>query len=290
MLLYGPVSLVAGWLPRRMGYALVKPLCTLAFRHRHKTRRILAENLRIALAAQGNPPSESVLNQILQRNFMNFGKFVVDFFRLGRLSPDSLERIVTLENGEYLRQCIDMGAGIVGVTAHLGNWELGANVLRAQGCSVTAIVRTQPSPRLDALFQGRRIRRGTSVLPMAGAASAGLAGLRRRDCVILLADLDYSQRAPRALLFGKPARLPRGPAILAARGKAPVLPGFVIRQPDDTFQCRLYPPILPRPALSADDIQSQISAILEEVITQYPDQWFAYEPMWSHGPALHVDD
>jgi KDO2-lipid IV(A) lauroyltransferase len=284
LLLYGPISLLARWLPRRTGYAMAAPVCAWAFRRRPPARQALAANLRVALAANGEPPAESDIDALVRKTFINFGKYVVDFFRMGQLSPEGLERIVAVENAEYLHQCIALDTGILGVTGHVGNWELGASVLVAHGCPIAAVVRTQPTPRLDALFQRRRIGRGMRVLPMSGGAAAALAGLKRKDWVILLADLDFSAREPGALLFGKPARLPRGPAILAARSRAPILPGFVIRQPDETFRMRLYPPLLPGPSPSADAIQARITAILEDVITAHPDQWFAFEPMWPVTP------
>jgi KDO2-lipid IV(A) lauroyltransferase len=167
-----------------------------------------------------------------------------------------------------------------GLTAHVGNWELGASVLGARGFLVNAIVRQQPSARLDALFQSRRIQRGVRVLPMHGAATAVQACLKRNEFVVLLADLDFTGRDRHVPFFGRPARLPRGPAVLAKRSGAPILPAFVLRQADDTFRFRAYPPIIPDRSRSIDAIQKCICSILEEVIGDHPDQWFAFEPLW----------
>jgi lauroyl/myristoyl acyltransferase len=69
--------------------------------------------------------------------------------------------------------------------------------------------------------------------------------------------------------------------VLAKRSGAPILPAFVLRQSDDTFCFRAYPPILPDRSQSVHDIQARICAVLEEVIAAHPDQWFAFEPLWA---------
>ena len=117
---------------------------------------------------------------------------------------------------------------------------------------------------------------------MDSAAVSVSACLKRNELVVLLADLDFSHQGGRRVpFFGKPARLPRGPAVLAKRSGAPILPAFVLRQTDDTFCFRAYPPILPDRSQSVDDIQARICAVLEAVIGDHPDQWFAFEPLWA---------
>jgi lauroyl/myristoyl acyltransferase len=280
LLFYGAVRLLARLLPRRAAYSIASQASGWACRHNHAVRQVVTANLRIVLNGRGVRCPEADLGQIVQRNFDNFGKYVVDFFQIGELPLDALHKTIKVEHIEYLEQCRDMKRGIIGLTAHVGNWELGANVLQMSGCRVNAVVRQQPSVRLDALFQSQRIQRGIHVLPMSGSAASVLACLKRNEVVVLLADLDFSNRDHRVPLFGRPARLPRGPAVMAARSGAPVLPGFVLREPGDTFRFRLYPPIIPDRPRSVDDLQSQICGVLEDAIGDHPDQWFAFQPLW----------
>ncbi len=277
---YRTVSLLAAILPRRAAYATAKAASAWAYRNRHTVRQALEANLRIVLEACGVAVPECELEQMVRRNFDNFGKYVVDFFQMGRLSPEALDRMVTVEHIEYLAQCRRMEKGIIVLGAHLGNWELGANVLERYGCRIAAVVRPQPTARLDALFQSRRAGRGIHVLPMGGGASPVPAMLKRGELVALLGDLDFSAKQRRTPFFGKPARLPWGPAVLAARTGAPILPAFVLREADETFRFCLYPPIMPDQFQSIDAIQERICSVLEEVIGNHPDQWFAFDPLW----------
>lgn len=280
LLLYRTVSLLTRVLSRRAAYAVARQASAWAYRYNDAVRRATAANLRIVLESRGMPSSESDLEQMVRRTFLNFAKYVIDFFRMGRLSAEALDRVVTVEHIDYVKQCRDMARGVIAVTAHVGNWELGANVLAMNGCRVNAVVLQQPSVKLDALFQSQRSRRGLQVLPLSGATNSTLACLKRNELVVLVADRAFSNQTRCVPFFGRPARLPRGPAVLAARSGAPILPGFVLRQPDDTFRCRMCPPIIPDRSRSVDDIQARICSVMEDVIAKHPDQWFAFEPLW----------
>ena len=280
LVFYRAVILLAKLLPRRAAYAVAGQASGWAYRHDRAVRQAVTMNLRIVLNGRGQRCSEVDLEQMVQRNFDNFGKYVVDFFQMGRLSVKALNEVIEVEHIDYLKQCRSMKKGIIGLSAHIGNWELAANVLQMNGCRVNAVVRQQPSVKLDVLFQSRRIQRGIRVLPMKGAAVSVPACLDRNELVALLADLDFSNSDRRVHFFGQPARLPRGPAVMAARSGAPMLPGFVLRQPGDTFRLRFYPPIIPNRSRSVDDLQRRICDVLEDAIGDHPDQWFAFEPLW----------
>ncbi len=289
LLFYRVVSLLAPLLSQRSAYAISRQLSGLAYRYNREIRQAVEANLRVVLEARGRACPQSGLDRIVRRNFDNFGKYLVDFFQIRKLTAETLSAKIRVENIEYLDQCRDLKMGIIGLTAHIGNWELGAGVLTMNGFQVNAIVQQQPFVRLNALFQSRRARRGVHALPMHGAASAAAACLKRNELVVLLADLDVSGRERLVPFFGKPARLPRGPAVLAVRSGAPILPAFVLRQADDTFCFRVYPPILPDRSRSIADTRKCICTLLEEVIGDHPDQWFAFEPRWvsavAPGPA-----
>ena len=280
-LLYGTVNLLTKLLPRRACYAVARQASGWAYRYNHAVRNALAANLRVVLDARGTAWTESELEQLVRRNFENFGKYVVDFFQAGSLSPRELDAVLKVDHIERLQECRALERGIIGLTAHVGNWELGASVLRTNGCRVNAVVLKQPSARLDALFRSQRIRRGVHALSTENTATSVSACLKRNELVVLLADLDCSRGRRDVPFFGKPARLPRGPAVLAKRSGAPILPAFVLRQSDDTFCFRAYPPILPDRSQSVHDIQTCICAALEELIADHPDQWFAFEPLWA---------
>ncbi len=85
--------------------------------------------------------------------------------------------------------------------------------------------------------------------------------------------------------FGRPARIPDGPAAIALRRGTPLLPVAVFRLPDDTFQAVGYPPIFAEPTgdRPADirRVTGELVRRLEGLIRDHPDQWHVPHPIWS---------
>ena len=62
---------------------------------------------------------------------------------------------------------------------------------------------------------------------------------------------------------------------------APILPTFLLREVDDTFLYRFYPPIFPEEIGSEEAIRERIRETLEEVIGENPHQWFIFDDFWA---------
>jgi KDO2-lipid IV(A) lauroyltransferase len=90
-------------------------------------------------------------------------------------------------------------------------------------------------------------------------------------------------------LFGRPTRLPTGPALLALRTGAPIVPTYVNRRPDGRLDGVVGRPlVLPRTAdRRADlvDISRLVTARLEYHIDRYPEQWTVLQRVWGPSPG-----
>ena len=280
---YRLVDCLSRLLPRRFCYWSALRLADQFCRHDHAGRAGVVSNLRRVLAFKGEHPADAELQTLARQTFRHFGKHVVDFFRFRHLSQAGISRMVTVDHPEYIQQAVEVGRGVLAVTAHLGNWEIGGAVLSARGHAVNAVVLPQSDGRTNDLFQRRRQERMARVFPLGHAARQVLGALHRREFVALLADQDYTPQRHYTTFFGALARLPSGPAKLCVKVQAPILPGFVIRQPDDTFVLRFYQPIVPRPDSSVEDVQDQMARILERAIADCPSQWFIFREFWENA-------
>ncbi len=279
---------LAEWLsrtpPRHFAYWLSLRIADLYFFLDRRGRGAVVDNLRHVYAFKREGVTEGDLKLIARSAFQYFGKYLVDFFRFSRLTEEDIRRLVVVEYPEYLERARALGKGVILVTAHLGNWELGGAVLATMGYPINAVVLKQPSAKLNEFFQKHRRRRGMTIIPVGHAASAMVGALRRNELVALLADRDYSMRNDFVSFCGAPACLPRGPAWMAERTGAPVVPGFMLRRADDTFVLRLYPPIVPGSGMGREAIQQKISESLEDGVCGSPAQWFMFEKVWDgHG-------
>ncbi len=278
--LYSLVSVLSRILPRGFAYWIGLRMADVFYLLDRKGRAGVCDNLRRVYAHRGETLSERDLCRLARLTFRNFGKYMIDFFRHAALSRDDIARLITLQDEHHLRAAYQRGRGVLVVTAHLGNWEIGGAMLAGLGYPVSAVVLTYDKRKLNELFQRQRARRGYRVIPLGRAVRDIIACVRRGEVVALAADRDFSGDDYRVQIFGAPARMPRGPAWIAAKTGAAVVPSFLMRRPDDTYQARFYPPILPDEAGSPDTIQRRIVDVLEQVIAEYPHQWFIFRNYW----------
>ncbi len=283
---------VAGFLcrsvPLHFAYWVSLRISDCYFFFERRGRSAVMANLRQVMAYRDCHPTERELRLTARTTFQFFGKYLVDFFRFQRLNEEDIKRLVTIENPEYIEAAWKSGKGVIAVTAHLGNWEIGGAVLAGMGYPINVVARKQPSAKLNDFFQKHRRKRGMVVVPLGASVKRLIGALRRNEFIALLADRDYSDHHGVTNLCGAPACMPRGAAWLAEKTGAVILPGFVFRKEDDTFLMKLYPPIFPEPGLSQDDIQGRINVALEDAIGAYPHQWFMFQPVWggqSYGEA-----
>jgi lauroyl/myristoyl acyltransferase len=272
-------------LPERLAYWVGLRFSDLFYRSDHHGRAAVKANLGRIFSARGVRPAEQALDGLARKTFQYFGKYLVDFFRFSRLTPEDIRERVSLEHREYLDQALAMQRGVVLVSAHFGNWELGGAVIAGLGYAINAVVLPQRLEKLNRLFQGQRERRGLRVIPMGSSAFNLLRCLKKKECLALVADRDYTGTSDPVEFFGRPAHMPVGPARLSWKTGAPVLIGFLIREVDDTFLLRFYPPILPAQEKSMEALRRRINTILEKEIAERPYQWFMFEPFWERPPT-----
>lgn len=287
---YRTAAWLSRHLPEKLAYWFGLRVADRFYSFNRKGREAVVSNLRKICAARGVEPAEDALDGLARKVFQYFGKYLIDFFRYARLTPDSIRRRISFEHREYLDQILAMKRGALLVTAHLGNWELGGAVLAALGYKVNVVVLPSRLDKLNRMFQRQREQRGVNVIPVGQSAFGIVRCLRNREIVAMLVDRDFTMKDDRIPFFGQPARIPRGPAWMSAKLGVPVLPVFLLRQVDDTFLLRFYPPILPEQEGSAEAIRLKIARILEREIGDQPYQWFIFDDFWNNheGLALHT--
>ena len=283
---------VAAWLsrtlPRNFSYRLASWVSWFFHRFDLRGREAVQANLRQILAARGEDASEGRIARLSRETFACFGKYLVDFFRYAQIDPQRLDEIVEVDHPEYIHQAAAPGKGVIAVSAHFGNWEMGGAAICALGYRLHTVVLPDRFEKVNRLFETQRRKRGFDVTFLGHSASVVLRALRRAEFVGLLADVDFTGRNHVVNFFGRPARLPRGPAYLAHRLGVPVMPGFVRRREDDKLILHVYPPIMPEANLSQEAIQGRICAALEDMVGRYPHQWFVFRSFWDGVPAPAV--
>ena len=102
----------------------------------------------------------------------------------------------------------------------------------------------------------------------------------------MVVDWGYRSDGLPVRLFDSWTTLPAGPATLAARTHAAIVPVVARRRADGRYAPIMYDPIEvadTSPAALAQATQS-IADALEDMIAHAPDQWYTFKPMWPATP------
>ncbi|HVM61507.1 MAG TPA: lysophospholipid acyltransferase family protein [Verrucomicrobiae bacterium] len=275
-------ELLARVLPRRMNYGIARRVADLYVLFDKRGRESVIANLQQIHASSGMILSPRALHSLARENFLNFAKYLVDFFKFLRLDRRQIDKIVHFGNvPKALDDLLAHGKGVIFLSAHLGNWELGAAALAALGYKLNSVALQVPDKKLNELYQHYRALRGLYPIPFGRAGRECIAAIRRNEIVGVVADRDFTGSNHTVEFFGRPARLPDGPAKLALATGAPLLPIFMVRLPDDTFAYIMEEPIwADKSRQSVDDIMRLIAAALERVIRQHSEQWFLFHNLW----------
>jgi KDO2-lipid IV(A) lauroyltransferase len=275
-------ELLSRLFPRRMSYGIARRLADLYVLFDKRGRESVIGNLRQIQAGSGVALSPRALHSLARENFLNFAKYLVDFFKFLRLDRRRIDQIVHFGNVPALvDNLLAHGKGAIFVSAHLGNWELGAAALAALGYKFNTVALQVPDKKLDDLYRHYRASRGLYPIPFGRAGRECMAALRRNEIVAVIGDRDFTGSNQTVEFFGRPARLPDGPAKLALATGAPLLPIFMVRLPDDTFAYVVEEPIwADKSRQTVDDVMRQVAMALERIIRQHSEQWFLFHNLW----------
>lgn len=274
---------IAQRLPARPLYAFAVALGEIGYLVWPAKRRIAKRNFSIVL---GRPSTHPLVAQVARRSFRNFAKYVVEIMRFPTLGVADFERLVSVEGWEHLRGALALGKGVIFVSIHFGNFELGGARISDE-IPLNVIADELENQRLMDLLVGNRAHKNITLLSPDGAAKKVLHALRRNEMVGLMMDLGPRAQAfdtVDADFFGTSTSFPAVAASLARVSGAPIVVSACVRHHDNTFTGIALPPIfVARTKQAAEDIQRATQSIahgLEGFVSRWPDQWYIFRPMW----------
>lgn len=271
----------ARWVPRRVLYRVADGIGLASY----ATGGPPADHLRANLRRIFPEASERDVRSLARRIYRNFARYLVDYGTFGSVPAETLDRAISLlEGGEYLQGLFGSGRGIILVTGHIGNWELGGLFWGQSGTKLNVVTLPEGDARIDRFRETYRHRYRIETIVVDGTPFATLemaAALRRGEMLAMLVDRWDKSDGVEAPFFGGLQRFPRGPFALSRATGAPILPAFVVRD-GANYRGIIEPPFA---AEGADDSvhAARISKALERVIRRYPDQWYNFVPIGGAG-------
>ena len=238
----------------------------------------------------GTRPGNPVIERIARRVIRNHAYAWVDFFHYGQRTPDvAFRNFATLEGKRHLDSLLKEDRGVILLTAHAGNYELGGLLLKALGMEVHAVYKPDRFEAVERLRTRVRRQGGVIGVPVDGVGFSTLPLLkllREGKLVGMQGDRDFSLNGLPIPFFGRTAHFPRGPWELAAMTGAPVVASFFFMDEELRFHARFFEPIHvdgargERMASIERGMRTYVTQ-LEDLIRQYPDQWYCFYPFWN---------
>ncbi|MEG0970751.1 MAG: lysophospholipid acyltransferase family protein [Acidaminococcaceae bacterium] len=248
-------------------------------------RKVMAvENIKECL---GLP--EQRAQAIAKESVERFGRMIVEVLSYPKINLANLPTYVQVEGLAYLDAAYKQNKGVLLCTGHYGNWEMLGTVVALLGYPLLSIARKQNNQGMDAFINEYRAMTGQKITYNHGENNMLAINRIVRDKKILgvIYDQDTGHDGIHTTLFGKPAVVPPGAAILSRIHGAPMLPIFIHNQPDGTLVAKIYPPVYTAKTKdkTADIRQAmdELIVICEQEIVNDPAMWFWVHDRWKDG-------
>lgn len=253
-----------------------------------KYREEVQKNLRVI--GKGKY-SEKEVSRLAKRCFQNYSHKLLDYMSMHRLNFSNKGEWVEKEIGEeHLVRALANGRGVICITPHLGNWELGGYVLASKGYPINILTLKEES---QYLFRHEEKLRGTAKIhtiiinpkekPNLSVLEI-VKRLRKNEIVAMVADRTYDHQGIEVEFFGQQTTFPTGAVHLALETGAIIIPVFAVLERKMKYWGIIGEPIPMRIEGNKDESLrngvQEVARRFEEVINRYPDQWFNFYSYW----------
>jgi KDO2-lipid IV(A) lauroyltransferase len=271
-------------LPRAVSYGIGRVGTWLAFHLMRRATAALIENFRVVLPTL----SERDLRRLALRTYRSYAVEVIDFVR--SISTDHRALPSWLSPASAIASARPTGNGVILLTGHLGNIELGGVLIRVVlDRPIAAVLVPEPDPRVN---EQRRLMRDSLGIETVEVGQAADTALRIRrllaenKTVAVIADRPFGRDCVNVEFFGRRTKFLRSPALMGYLSGVPLVPAFILRQPDGRYLGISLEPIrVQRDGDREANVQAAMQAFataLEGVVRQYPHLWYHFYPYW--GP------
>ncbi|ADP80361.1 phosphatidylinositol mannoside acyltransferase [Pseudofrankia inefficax] len=235
-------------------------------------------------------PEGTDLDALTRAAMRSYARYWLEVFRLQDMPAERyLGGQFFLGDEFHLRDAYAAGKGLILALPHMGSWELAGAWLVATGIPFTTVAeRLKPESLFDR-FVAFRESLGMEVIPLTGGAEPPSGLLAERllagGCLCLLADRDLSDSGVPVDFFGGQARMAAGPAALALRTGAALVP-TALWFDGKGWNGRIYPPV---EHTDVATMTQEMADAFADAIAAHPADWHMLQRIWPDPPAPAAD-
>lgn len=265
------------WLPFPLLCAFTKLASHLTLILLRNYRKRMEQNLSLVMADRF--PTAEGRRAVIRTAWRNFAQGVLETAWSVHASKEALCSMIALQGEEHLKRAAEKGKGIVALSAHLGNFALIGARLVAAGYPCSVVVKQPRDQGFARLIDHYRKRVGVKTIsakPRRESVRQILGALRQNEVVLLITD-EFKSGRVKVEFLGRTSHAPRGPATLALRTGAAVLPMFMVREPRDGLTLHIGSEV---DLITTGDLPENVAANtalfsrhLEMMVRRFPEQW-----------------
>lgn len=281
---FGLARVAAAVLPLRLLHAYARLWAPVLWALAPGVRRALLANSRYLLGPGAGPRERRAFGVGVLRSFI---RFAVEMLTLHRRRPEGdpdafLARSV---GREHYEAALAHGKGVIGLTLHMGNYEVAARLLAHLHDRVAVVYTADPIGAYEQVrSRGRRDARIEEIVvgrsPLFGAEVMRV--LREGGVIAACGDVGFPHERGRPVPFlGGRAQLLEWPARIAVRTGAPILPAFVVQDGEPgRYRLEMTAPVVPREGEDAEALLRRLTPVFEAYVRRYPEQWLILHRYW----------
>ncbi len=245
-------------------------------------KNVVIKNLKLAFPEK----SEKEIKRLTRETYRSFALTFLESFLIPKLSREEILDKVKVVNKELLEELDRSDGGGILLTAHIGNWELGAvatGILSSK--DVYGLTKPQRNPYVTKWFDSMRTSKGNKIITVGEGTKALIEALKQSGIIGIVADQRAPKENERVLVFNQPTPLYFGTASIALKTGVPVLLVFVVRRDDGKYKLIFkdfeYKDLLGKEKAAVEFNQRYMNEV-EKIVREYPEQWFWMHDIWKY--------
>jgi KDO2-lipid IV(A) lauroyltransferase len=220
------------------------------------------------------------VSRVARRAFQNYGRMLMDFVLMGSLTPEELVKRMTIDGRDQLDAALAKGRGAIMAVPHMGSWDMAGSYAGALGYSISAVAERFPGSLNDAVVRTRQ-RFGLDVIALGRSAVRAITNALQANAIVaLLCDLDQGPGVT-VRFFGRRSIVPGGPAAIALKTGAALMPACQYATSPGRHHVHLDPPLVWPAGETKEGLMQRVVNRFEDFIKEHPDQWYAFRSMFA---------
>lgn len=276
------ISTFVSWLPYKLVVIIGKGLGRIYHKVAKKQRIRAEKTIKERLGYSDQQAYETI-----RRVFIQLAITFMEMLYMPALNKDNIKKYVEFDHPDVLWDAVNEGNGVVMLACHMDNWEWLGAALAMNGFPLSAVEKPQPNRVYSDFMNELRRNAGQEIFARGSNEIIGCARAMKKGRMLgLIADQDGGYDGIFVPFLGKMASTPQGPAYFARKFKAPIIPIFIVRNPDGYgHRAIVKDPI--RYEFSGDNklddynVTLKMTQEVEKIIKEYPDNWLWFQHRWN---------